>query len=91
MHIGYIPSDTIFSRRLQTQKRLPEDVAYATMETLKPQIVAVVMEPSHLCIVMRGVEKTNDTILTNCVLVCFERKSKARNEFLHCIFVGVNQ
>ncbi|KAH7146716.1 GTP cyclohydrolase I-domain-containing protein [Dactylonectria estremocensis] len=81
----------IFSRRLQIQERLTEDVAYATMEILKPQSVAVVMKPSHLCIVMRGVEKTNDTALTNCVLGCFERKNKARNEFLHCIFVGVNR
>ncbi|KAH7116316.1 hypothetical protein EDB81DRAFT_818950, partial [Dactylonectria macrodidyma] len=65
----------IFSRRLQIQERLTEDVAYATMETLKPQSVAV----------------TNDTTLTSCVLGCFERKIKARNEFLHCIFVGVNR
>ena len=101
MHIGYIPSNTviglsklpriveIFSRRLQIQERLTKEVADAIMDILKPQGVAVVMESSHLCMVMRGVEKTSATTLTSCVLGCFERKSKTRNEFLH--LVGVNR
>lgn len=101
MHIGYIPSQTViglsklpriaemFARRLQIQERLTKEVAHAIMEILKPQGVAVVMESSHLCMVMRGVEKTSSTTITSCVLGCFERKSKTRNEFLS--LVGVNR
>ncbi|KAL6884418.1 GTP cyclohydrolase I [Trichoderma evansii] len=101
MHIGYIPSNTviglsklpriaeIFSRRLQIQERLTKQVAHAVMDILKPQGVAVIMESSHLCMVMRGVEKTNTKTLTSCMLGCFERKSKTRNEFMH--FVGANR
>lgn len=101
MHIGYIPSNTViglsklprvaevFARRLQIQERLTKQVAHAIMEILKPQGVAVVMESSHLCMVMRGVEKTCTTTLTTCMLGCFERKKKTRNEFMH--LVGVNR
>ncbi|UPL02871.1 hypothetical protein LCI18_013805 [Fusarium solani-melongenae] len=101
MHIGYIPSSTliglsklpriseIFSRRLQIQERLTKNVADAIMELLKPRGVAVVMESSHLCMVMRGVEKTSSMTLTSCMLGSFERQSKTRNEFLH--LVGVNR
>ncbi|KAF7547140.1 hypothetical protein G7Z17_g7931 [Cylindrodendrum hubeiense] len=101
MHIGYIPSDTViglsklpriaemYARRLQIQERLTKEVAHAIMEILKPQGVAVVMESSHLCMVMRGVEKTSTTTITSCVLGCFERKSKTRNEFFS--LVGVNR
>ncbi|ERT01330.1 GTP cyclohydrolase I [Sporothrix schenckii ATCC 58251] len=101
MHIGYIPFHSVigisklpriaemFSRRLQIQERLTKDVANAIMEILQPQGVAVVMESSHLCMVMRGVQKTSATTITSCVLGCFERKEKTRNEFLS--LVGVNR
>ncbi|KAJ0127358.1 Uncharacterized protein HZ326_29538 [Fusarium oxysporum f. sp. albedinis] len=101
MHIGYIPSNTViglsklprvaevFSRRLQIQERLTKQVAHAIMDILRPQGVAVVMESSHLCMVMRGVEKTSATTLTSCMLGCFEQKIKTRNEFMH--YVGVNR
>jgi len=97
MHIGYIPSNSVmglsklprlaemFSRRLQIQERLTKEVANAIMETLKPQGVAVVMESSHLCMVMRGVEKTGASTITSCVLGCFEKKSKTRNEFMSLV------
>jgi len=101
MHIGYIPDRDVigisklgriadmFSRRLQVQERLTKDVAHAVMEVLKPQGVAVVMESSHLCMVMRGVEKTSATTITSCVLGCFEKREKTRNEFLS--FIGLNR
>ncbi|PFH63102.1 hypothetical protein XA68_18239 [Ophiocordyceps unilateralis] len=100
MHIGYIPSDTViglsklpriadmYARRLQIQERLTKDVAHAIMDILKPQGVAVVMESSHLCMVMRGVQQTTSSTITSCVLGCFERKSKTRNEFFS--LVGLN-
>ncbi|CAG7556521.1 unnamed protein product [Fusarium equiseti] len=101
MHIGYIPSNTViglsklpriaevFARRLQIQERLTKQVAHVIMDILRPQGVAVVMESSHLCMVMRGVEKTSATTLTSCMLGCFERENKARDDFMH--FVGVNR
>ncbi|KAK4097560.1 GTP cyclohydrolase I [Parathielavia hyrcaniae] len=101
MHIGYIPANAVigisklpriaemFARRLQIQERLTKEVANAIMEVLKPQGVAVVMESSHLCMVMRGVQKTSSSTITSCVLGCFESKEKTRNEFLSLI--GVNR
>jgi len=101
MHIGYIPNNSVigisklpriadmFSRRLQIQERLTKDVAHAIMEILNPQGVAVVMESSHLCMVMRGVEKTSATTITSCVLGCIEKREKTRNEFFS--LVGLNR
>ncbi|RKF76340.1 GTP cyclohydrolase 1 [Golovinomyces cichoracearum] len=101
MHIGYIPNKDVigisklpriadlFSRRLQIQERLTTDVAQAIMEILRPQGVAVVMESSHLCMVMRGVQKTSATTITSCVLGCLEKRDKTRNEFFS--LVGLNR
>lgn len=97
MHIGYIPRDTViglskltriaktYARRLQIQERLTKDVAKVIMEILKPQGVGVVMESNHLCMAMRGVEQTDTTTITSCVLGSFERNPKTRNEFLSLI------
>lgn len=97
MHIGYIPSDTVlglsklpriaevFSRRLQIQERLTTEVAHAIMEILNPQGVVVVMEACHLCMVMRGVEKTGTTTITSCALGCFKNNPKTHNEFLSLV------
>lgn len=94
MHIGYIPDRKVlglsklarlaemFSRRLQVQERLTKQVALAIAEVLKPQGVAVVMESSHLCMVMRGVQKTSSSTTTSCMLGAMRSSAKTREEFL---------
>lgn len=94
MHIGYIPIDTVIglsklpriaelcARRLQIQERLTKEVADAIMQALKPRGVAVIMEASHCCMLMRGVEKAATTTITNCMLGCFETQVEVRKEFL---------
>lgn len=97
MHIGYIPNGKIvglskiarlveiFSRRLQVQERLTKQVALTLLELLQPQGVAVVAEASHLCMVMRGVQKTRATTTTSCMLGCLRSITKRREEFFHSI------
>lgn len=93
MHIGY-PSRTVigllklaliaemFSQRLQLQERLTKEVTDALMNLLQPQGVMVVMESSHLCMMMRGVEKSSAMTITRCVFGCFQTIETTRNEFL---------
>ena len=71
----------MFSRRLQIQERLTREVAEAIQRVLEPEGVVVVMESSHLCMAMRGVEMSGTTTVTRCALGCFE-KSDTCNEFL---------
>ena len=94
MHIGYIPKGRViglsklarlaemFARRLQIQERLTKQVALAIDKTLKPLGVAVVMESSHMCISMRGVQKSGSSVTTSCMLGCMRKKGKTREEFL---------
>lgn len=100
MHIGYIPNRRViglskiariaemFSRRLQVQERLTKQVALALSEVLNPQGVAVIMESSHMCMVMRGVGKTNSKTTTSCMLGCMRSRDRTRAEFLNLINRG---
>ncbi|KAF2106550.1 GTP cyclohydrolase I [Lophiotrema nucula] len=97
MHIGYIPNRQVirlskiarivemFSRRLQVQERLTKQVALGLSEVLQPHGVAVVVEASHLCMVMRGVQKTEAITTTSCMLGRLRSTPKTREEFLNLI------
>jgi len=96
-HIGYIPDGKViglsklprlvevFSRRLQIQERLNSQIAHKIEEIINPIGVAVVMEASHLCMMMRGVEKQNSSAITSCMLGAFKKDQKTRVEFLNLI------
>lgn len=95
--IAYIPNQLVlgisklariaetFSRRLQVQERLTKQVAIAVQEAIKPRGVAVVMEATHLCMTMRGVQKPGAITVTSCMLGCFRTQQKTREEFLTLI------
>jgi GTP cyclohydrolase IA len=96
-HIAYIPSTKViglskiprlvdvFSRRLQIQERLTNQIADTIREKLSPLGVAVVMEGTHLCMSMRGVEKQNSFAVTSAMLGAFRTNARTRMEFLELI------
>ena len=93
-HVGYLPKGRViglskvarvvdvFARRLQVQERLTSQVADALMESLEPHGVAVVMEASHTCMMMRGVQKQNSTTVTSAMRGTFEKDARTRSEFI---------
>jgi GTP cyclohydrolase I len=93
-HVAYLPRGRIvglsklprivevFARRLQVQERLTTQIANALDEALDPYGVAVVIEASHLCMMMRGVEKQNSRTVTSALTRAFQTDPKCRNEFL---------
>jgi GTP cyclohydrolase I len=95
-HVAYIPNGYItglskiarvvdvFSRRLQVQERLTHQILNAIKETLNPIGVAVVIEASHLCMMMRGVQKQNSVTTTSAFWGEFE-KNETRSEFVKLI------
>lgn len=95
-HIAYIPNGYIvglskiprivdvFARRLQVQERLTHDILECINTVLKPEGVAVVIEASHMCMMMRGVQKQNSVTTTSGFRGQFE-KIETRNEFLKLI------
>ena len=96
-HIAYIPAGNIvglsklprvvdaFSRRLQVQERLTNEIRDCIQETLKPKGVAVVMEARHLCMQMRGVEKQSSLSTTSAFSGAFLESEKTRLEFMNLI------
>ena len=95
-HVAYIPNGFItglskiarvvdvYSRRLQVQERLTHEILSAIKETLNPYGVAVVIEASHLCMMMRGVSKQNSVTTTSAFYGEFE-KNETRSEFMKLI------
>ncbi len=96
-HVAYLPSKKViglskiprivdmFARRLQVQERLTEQVADAITEKTNPLGVAVVMEATHLCMAMRGVEKQNSLTVTSAMRGTFREDARTRHEFLQLI------
>lgn len=95
VHVAYIPDGHImglskvarlvevFSRRLQVQERLTEEIAQSLWDVVHPQGVGVVIEAHHLCMMMRGVEKQNSTTISSAMRGAFLEDARTRDEFLH--------
>lgn len=96
-HVAYIPNGRItglskiarvvetYARRLQVQERLTEQIRDCIQEALKPLGVAVVIEASHSCMSLRGVEKANAVTTTSAFSGIFLSSARTRNEFLKLI------
>ena len=96
-HIAYIPQGKViglskiprlvevFARRLQIQERMTSQIADTIREKINPLGVAVVMEATHLCMSMRGVEKQNSFCVTSSMLGAFRDNARTRMEFLELI------
>ena len=96
-HIAYIPKGKviglskiprlveIFARRLQIQERLTSQIAETIRAKIEPLGVAVVIEATHLCMAMRGVEKQNSFAITSAMLGGFQNDARTRMEFLELI------
>jgi GTP cyclohydrolase IA len=96
-HVAYIPTTKViglskiprlvdvFSRRLQVQERLTNQIADTIRDKIAPLGVAVVMEATHLCMSMRGVEKQNSFAVTSAMIGAFRNNARTRMEFLELI------
>lgn len=96
-HIGYLPDKKIvgisklarlldiFSKRLQIQERICEQVTSALMTYLEPKGAICIIEATHLCMRMRGVAKQNSTMVTSSIKGCFLENEHIKQEFLNLI------
>ena len=96
-HVAYIPDGRViglskiprivdvFARRLQVQERLTSQIADTISQRVTPLGVAVVMEATHLCMAMRGVEKQNSVTTTSAMVGVFHHDARTRHEFLELI------
>ena len=96
-HVAYIPDGRViglskiprivdvFARRLQVQERLTSEIAETIRERINPLGVAVVMEATHLCMAMRGVQKQNSVTTTSSMLGVFREDARTRHEFLELL------
>ena len=96
-HVAYIPHHKIvgisklarlvdvYSRRLQVQERLTNQIATIIMEKLDALGDAVVIEAEHLCMRMRGIQKQNSFVITSTLLGAFRTRQETRNEFMTLI------
>ena len=96
-HVAYIPTNKViglsklprivdmFARRLQVQERLTNQIAHTIGEAINPLGVAVVVEATHLCMSMRGVEKQNSFAVTSAMLGAFRDQARTRSEFLELL------
>jgi GTP cyclohydrolase I len=96
-HVAYIPDGKViglskiprlvevFARRLQVQERLTSQIAETIEAKTRPLGVAVVMEATHLCMAMRGVEKQNSVTVTSAMRGVFHGDARTRSEFLELI------
>lgn len=96
-HVAYLPGNKVvgiskiarmvdmFSRRLQMQERLTNQIAETLQNVLDPKGVAVVIEAEHLCMQMRGVQKRGTSMVTSAMLGAFKKRSNTRAEFLQLI------
>jgi GTP cyclohydrolase I len=94
-HVAYAPQGRVvglskiprlvdvFAHRLQLQERMTRQIAEGLQEVTRPAGVAVVIEARHLCMEMRGVEKTGSHTVTSCMLGCFREDARSRAEVLH--------
>ncbi len=96
-HVAYVPDRKIvglskiprvvdiYARRLQVQERMTVQIAEALEEVLQPKGVGVIIEASHLCMMMRGVQKQNSVTITSCVRGRFRSDERTRAEFMRLL------
>ena len=97
VHVGYLPKGKViglskvarivdvFARRLQIQERMTNQIADAMVDILSPMGVGVVVEASHLCMMMRGVQKQNSSTITSAMRGLFKKDARTRAEFMNLI------